>query len=51
MARFKVTVEVSYLNVLTVYADDESEAKEKAQDIAGAWKNVHDATATEANEE
>jgi len=51
MAKFKVTVEVTYLNTLTVYADDEDAAKEKAQDIASGWKNVHDANATEAEEE
>lgn len=51
MAKFKVTVAVSYLKELSIFASDEDEAKEKAVDICLKWNNVHDADVTECEED
>ena len=51
MAKYKVTVNVTYQKQLTIFARDEDEAKEKAVDIVNGWQNVHDADATEAERE
>jgi len=51
MAKFKVTVAVSYLKELTIFAGDEDEAKEKAEDIVSAWNNVHAVETQEVEQE
>ena len=48
MARFIVTVDVTYRRKLTVYASSGDEAEEKAADIAKGWKDVHDAEPVES---
>lgn len=51
MPKFKVTVAVSYKKEISIYANSESEAEEKACDICKKWNNVHDAEALETEEE
>jgi nickel-dependent lactate racemase len=51
MAKFKVTVNVTYQKEITVFANDEAEAKEKATDIVKEWSNVHDVEAVDAEEQ
>lgn len=50
MSRFVVKVNVIYQKDITVYADDEAEAEEKACDIVRGWQNVHDVEPQETTE-
>ena len=50
MAKFTVTVDVIYRKEIKVFADDESEAEEKATDVCKKWNGVHDAEAVETKE-
>ena len=50
MPKFKVTVDCTYRKELTIYAEDDGEAKEKAEAIVRKWNNVHDCAAVEAEE-
>lgn len=45
MPRFKVYMDVTYRQQkpITVYADDEAEAEEKAVEICTGWDNVREA--------
>ncbi len=49
MPKFSVTVNMT--RKLSVYADDEDEACEKAVDIVLKWDGIEDAEATDAEEE
>jgi hypothetical protein len=42
MAKYTVTVALTYHKDLEIYAKDEAEAEEKAEDICGKWDNVED---------
>lgn len=42
MAQFAVKVALTYYKELTIYADDEDEASEKAVDLCSEWKGVED---------
>lgn len=50
--KYEVTLNVTRVlqKPITVYADDEAEAMEKATDIVLGWDGIVDAEATEAEE-
>jgi len=52
MAKYEVEVRVTQIlgKKITVYADDEAEAEEKAVDCVLAWSGVEDCEAIEAEE-
>lgn len=52
MPKFNVTMKVTQTlkKPISVYADDEAEAEEKAVDIVLAWDGVEDAEAVECEE-
>lgn len=52
MPKYEVKSKTTSLreNPITVYADSEGEAEEKAVDIVLAWPNVDDAEAVEVEE-
>lgn len=51
MPRFRVTVEYTMARDLAIYARDEEHAKERAEEIVMAWKDVQHAEATDAEED
>ena len=52
MPKYEVKMKITSIREkpITVYADSEGEAEEKAVDIVLAWPNVDDAEAIEAEE-
>ena len=52
MPKYAVKIKITSVreNPITVFADDEAEAEEKAVDIVLAWPNVDDAEAVEVDE-
>lgn len=51
MGKYRVTVQYTMTGDLAIYASDEERAKERAEEIVLAWKDVEHAEATEAEEE
>ncbi len=51
MPKFTVTVEYTQKKEISVYADDEDEAEEKAVAVVLKWQNVEDAEAVDCCEE
>lgn len=49
--KFRVTVALTYHKELTIYARDEAEAMEKAEEIASNWNNVENVEAIDAEED
>lgn len=48
--QFKVTVSYTQEKDITVWAEDEADAEEKACDVVLKWQNVTDAEATDVEE-
>lgn len=51
MAKFKVTVDITYRKEITIYADDHEEAGEVAVDRCKGWDNVHDVELVDSERE
>lgn len=50
MPRYNVIVKYTMQRPISVYADDEAEAQEKACDVVNKWKDVIDSEAVETEE-
>ena len=50
MAKWQVEVTYTSKKTLTIYARDEDEAAEKAEEIVSGWANVEDCEATDVEE-
>ncbi len=51
MPKFLVKVAMTFHKEITVYARDEQEAEEKAEEIVSGWNNVESAEALEVEED
>lgn len=51
MAKFSVTCHITNVKVLTIYASDEDEATEKAEELVSGWQNVVEVEVTDVERE
>lgn len=51
MPRYLVTVAMTFHKDVTIYADDEDEAEEKAEELVAGWNNVESVEVLEVTAE